>query len=75
MGQLILDLISGGFNNRIFCNADKGVGKFRSKQFGCKKLLDLLTVNALNGLYCIILFLCSNLSSKSNNNFIPLYIS
>jgi len=28
-------------------------GKFRSKQFGCKKQLGLLTVNVLNGFYCI----------------------
>jgi len=31
----------------------KRVGKFRSKQFGCKKRLDLLTVDVLNGFYCI----------------------
>jgi len=30
----------------------KGVGKFRSKQFGCKKRLDLLTVDVLNGFFC-----------------------
>jgi len=29
----------------------KVVGKFRSKQFGCKKRLDLLTVDVLNGFY------------------------
>jgi len=31
----------------------KGVGKLRSKQFGCKKVADLLTVDVLNGFYCI----------------------
>jgi len=30
----------------------KGIGKFRSKQFGCKKRLDLFTVDVLNGFYC-----------------------
>jgi len=33
----------------------KVVGKFRSKQFGCKKRLDLLTVDVLNGFYCTTL--------------------
>jgi len=31
----------------------KGVGKFHSKQFKCNKPLDLLTVDVLNGFYCI----------------------
>jgi len=34
----------------------KGLGKFHSKQFGCKKWLDLLTVNVLNGFYCLQIF-------------------
>jgi len=32
----------------------KVVGKFRFKQFGCKKRMDLLTVDVLNGFYCNI---------------------
>jgi len=51
MDQTILNIISGGFNNRIFSNTVqyKGVRKFRSKQFGCKNRLDLLTVDVLYG--------------------------
>jgi len=47
--------MSGGFNNRIFYAVmqSKGVGKFRFKQVGCKKRLDLLTVDVLNGFYYI----------------------
>jgi len=30
----------------------KGVGKFNSKQFQCKKWMDLLTIDVLNELYC-----------------------
>jgi len=33
----------------------KGVGKFCSKQFGCKERLDLFAVDALNGFYCTTL--------------------
>jgi len=34
----------------------KGVKKFCSKQFGCKKRLNLLIVNVLNGFHCIANF-------------------
>jgi len=49
-----LDYISTIFNKRIFYIAiSKGVEKFHSKEFGCNNWLDLLTVDVLNGFYCI----------------------
>jgi len=43
MGQPILDFIT-----EFSVMQTKTVGKFSSKQFGCKKRLDLLTVDILN---------------------------
>ena len=43
-GQPVLDLIRGGFNKRSFLKCTK---RFRSKQIGCNKRLDLLTVDLL----------------------------
>jgi len=51
MGQPILDVAD--LITEFSIMQSKGVGKFHSKQFGCKKLLDLLTVDVLNGFYCI----------------------
>ena len=41
-------LINGGFN--------KGLGRFRSKQIGCNKRLDLLTVDLLTEFHCTTQF-------------------
>ena len=41
-GQPVLDLIRGGFNKRRFLKCAR---RFRSKQIGCNKRLDLLTVD------------------------------
>ena len=45
-----------GFINRSFYNG-KGLGRFRSKQIGCNKRLDLLTVDLLTEFHCIGIFL------------------
>jgi len=47
MGQPILDLIT-----KFSIIQSKGIGKIRSKQLGCNKRLDLLTMDVLNGFYC-----------------------
>ena len=52
-GQQVLDLIGGGFNKRRFLKCTR---RFRSKQIGCNKRLDLLTVDLLTEFHCIILF-------------------
>ena len=49
-GQPVLDLIRGGFNKRRFLKCTKW---FRSKQNGCNKRLDLLTVDLLTEFHCI----------------------
>ena len=49
-GQPVLDLIRGGFNKRRFLKCTR---RFRSKQIGCNKRLDLLTVDLLTEFHCI----------------------
>ena len=46
-----MDLIRGGFNKRRFLKCTR---RFRSKQIGCNKRLDLLTVDLLTEFHCII---------------------
>ena len=48
--QPVLDLIRGGFNKRRFLKCTR---RFRSKQIGCNKRLDLLTVDLLTEFHCI----------------------
>ena len=48
-GQPVLDLIRGGFNKRCFLKCPR---RFRSKQIGCNKRLDLLTVDLLTEFHC-----------------------
>ena len=45
-----MDLIRGGFNKRRFLKCTR---RFRSKQIGCNKRLDLLTVDLLTEFHCI----------------------
>ena len=52
-GQPVLDLIRGGFNKRRFLKCTR---RFRSKQIGCNKRLDLLTVDLLTEFHCIFAF-------------------
>ena len=49
-GQPVLDLIRGGFNKRHLLKCTR---RFRSKQIGCNKRLDLLTVDLLTEFHCI----------------------
>ena len=48
-GQPVLDLIRGGFIKHRFL---KYTRRFRSKQIGCNKRLDLLTVDLLTEFHC-----------------------
>ena len=49
-GQPVLDLICGGFNKRRLLKCTR---RFRSKQIGCIKRLDLLTVDLSTEFHCI----------------------
>jgi len=50
MGQPILEL-AADLITKFSITQSKEVGKICSKQFGCKKQLDLLTMDVLNGFY------------------------
>ena len=56
-----MDLIRGGFNKRRFRKCTR---RFRSKQIGCNKRLDLLTVDLLTEFHCT--FKLGNLFSYKN---------
>ena len=45
-----MDLLTGVFFY------GKGLGKFRSKQFGCIKRMDLLSVELLSGFYYTLIY-------------------
>ena len=49
LGQPVLDLIRGGFNKRRFLKCTR---RFRFKEIGCNKRLDLLTVDLLTEFHC-----------------------
>ena len=66
-----------GFINRGFYNG-KGLGRFRSKQIGCNKRLDLLIVVSLTEFHCIISREHAKLIADLNlegSNFFPTSVS
>ena len=60
-GQPVLDLIRGGFNKRRFLKCTR---RFRSKQIGCNKRLDLLAEFHCSVLRIRIVGKCVHISSR-----------